>query len=466
MNVLFFVQPGTNSRHTLVDMMRGFERDGHRVIHWDLDPMWQAAARAGGDVGLKHRMMSEFTAMVRGMIAHNRIDLTVAMWANALTSLTAAAAPDGRVQSLFDILDVPHVCYWLDAPHWAHEGLALRLITSAAGELMRSSRIHHVINNPATAAEMRELMGFAHVHPLSYGINEEIFYPRDVAPEFDVVLAIGPGDPTPTKLALSLLDSAEPDFEPLRHEAAERLRPRLREIASRLAAGPHDHAPSSLIEQLLRSQLANRHVPMFTRLRGIVTGDSSLTACGMRLCRDPLLYVELTSIVRSIEWAERAFTFAALCRRFRCATFGPGGDGLSPWLAGGPAAHHLGMLDWDAQALAYSRSRIGLNVMRWQDDHGLNVKPYEITASGAACLCARRAGIEAVFEADREVAVFEGPSHAIRTCEALLSDDRRRESLARAGRDRTSREHTWTAVAGRMVQAITACRAPAARRAA
>lgn len=466
MNVLFFVQPGINSRQTLLDLMRGFERCGHRVIHWDLEPMWLATARAGADTALKHRLMSEFTAMVRSTITHNRIDLTVAMWANALTSLTAAAGPDGRVQSLFDILDLPHVCYWLDAPHWAHEGIALRLIASSAGDLLRSRRIHHVINDPATAAEMRDLMGFVHVHPLSYGINEHLFAPRDLHPEFDVMLAVGPGDPPPTPLALDLLDAREIDFEPLRRQAARDVRPRLAELAGRLATGPHDHAPAAIVDRLLASQLTHRHTPMLARLQGLIRDDPGLVGCGMRLCRDLPLYVELTSAIRSIESAERAFTFAALCRRFRGATFGPGGEALNPWLVRGPGAAHLGMLDWSEQSAAYSQARIGLNVMRWQDDCGLNVKPYEITASGAACLQARRVGIDRLFEPDREIAVFDGPAQAVTMCESLLSDDARRNALARAGRARTLRDHTWTAVAERLVRGIADSGAAPARRAA
>lgn len=449
MNVLFFVQPGTNSRHTLLDLMRGVERAGHRVFHWDLEPMWQASARAS-EPALRHRFTSEFTAMVRSFLTTNRIDLSVAMWANGLTSLSSAVSPDGRVATVFDLIEQPHICYWLDAPHWAHEGAMMRLIASGAGQVLRSPRLHHVINNAATAIEMRELFGFAHVHAASYGINEETFRPHYVSPDFDLVLAVGPGDPAPTPLARQLLESRQPELEPLRHEFAERLRPAALELAERLSSGSSQStaAAHELVNRLIQTQLESRQVPMLARLQQLVSADPGMFGSATRLSRDPALYVELTSLVRSIEAAERAFTFAVLSRRFRCAAFGPGVAGLEPWTS---RATNLGVVEWDQQSAAYCRGRIGLNIMRWQDDEGLNVKPYEITASGRACLCARRRGLEELFEPGREIAVFEGPAAAVQTCEALLSDEPVRQRMAEAGRLRTQRDHTWTAVAGRIL---------------
>src|SRR5262249_22651970 len=139
-----------------------------------------------------------------------------------------------------------------------------------------------------------------------------------------------------------------------------------------------------------KSQLTDRHAPMLARIRQLAAQDPSWRSGAEALVRSLPLYVKVTSAVRSIEAWERAFTFAFLSRHFRCATFGAGGPALDAW---GVRATHLGSIRWEDQAEAYSRGSIGLNVMRWQDDMGLNMKPYEITASGAVCLCARRAGL-------------------------------------------------------------------------
>jgi len=457
MNVLFFVQPGTNSRSTLLDLMKGFQRSGHPVIHFDLEPFWAATARAGADQTLKMRLTSELTAVVRSMLVHNRIDLSVAMWANALGTLSAAGIPDpaggtNRVASIFDLIPQKHLCYWLDAPHWAHEGSAVGMIGSQAGQMVRSENVHHAINNEATAMEMREVFGMKNVIAQHYGIDEEVFRPRDVEKEFEIVFGLGPGDGPPTKLMEAELGRDEPDVNAIRHEAAERLRGKVVAMADRVRGeGTSAEASRALLDELLRTQVADRHAPMYGRLRALAKRDEAWRGAVAAICTDLKLFVELTSLVRQVETWERAFTFAYLSRRFNCATFGAGGQALAAW---GAKATHLGHIAWHEQAVAYSRGRIGLNVMRWQDDAGLNVKPYEITASGAACLCARRAGIENLFDTSREIAVFDDPGEAARRAGKLLVDKAKLGALAEAGRARTLREYTWTAVARDLVQAI------------
>jgi len=80
--------------------------------------------------------------------------------------------------------------------------------------------------------------------------------------------------------------------------------------------------------------------------------------------------------------------------------------------------------------------------MRWQDDIGLNIKAAEITASGTACLCARRVGLDELWGPE-EIASFDGPGEAAERASELLSNPSALETLAEAGRERTLRDHTW-----------------------
>jgi spore maturation protein CgeB len=453
MNVLFFVQPGTNSRSTLLDLMKGFRRSGHDALHLDLEPVWSAVSRVEHDQALRYRLVSEFTAMVRTFLEENRIDLSVAMWANALTSMSAAAGPGGaagaRAMSIFDLIPQKHLCYWLDAPQWAHDGELPSLMGTPLGDLLRSGQVYHAINNAATGAEMGEVFGMRNVIPQHYGIDEETFRPREATKEFDIVFALGPGDPPPTGLMLEMLDAREPDIDAIRHEQAERLRGRLLAMATRfkVQAG----AAGAVLEALLQSQLADRHTPVLARLKAIGATSPSARSAMAELVGNPRLFVDVSMTVRLVESWERAFTLTYLSRHLKCAVFGPGGQTLDAW---GTSATRLGELNWEEQSAAYARGRLGLNVMRWQDDEGLNVKPYEITASGTACLCARRRGIDTLFAPGEEIAVFEGPAEARRVAEELLSDSDRLSAMAAAGRARTLRDYTWTAVARDLMDAM------------
>jgi hypothetical protein len=66
----------------------------------------------------------------------------------------------------------------------------------------------------------------------------------------------------------------------------------------------------------------------------------------------------------------------------------------------------------DQMSAAYARGRVGLNVMRWQDDAGINLKPLEIAASGVACASVRRVGLDGILEPVEEIETFGAPAEA------------------------------------------------------
>jgi spore maturation protein CgeB len=429
MRILFFLQPGTNSRSIFRDMIRGFEQAGHEAFTLHLGPLWEMFEK---DPQSRPRKAADATAAVRSFIAQNRIDATAAMWANAPRTFTNVLQR-GRPATLFDAIGVPHLLIWLDAPHWAHGGDAQDLFRSP---LMAGPALLHLINNAATAREMTEVLGFGRTVVEPYGINEEIFRPHpDERREYDLVVSCGPGDPAPTPQALQELDSDQPDMNALRGQAMDALRPGLARIAD---AFPQSGAVRELLTRLLASQRRDRHTPMLTRLRSLAT-DPAITAAAASLLDRPKAYIAATMLIRQVDAFERAFTISYLSRRFRTAVFGQFNH--EQW---GSRATDLGNIAYEDMSRAYSRGAVGLNVMRSQDDEGLNLKPYEITASGTACLCARRAGLESSFVPGREIVVFDTPDQAAAELRALLDNPERQRELAAAGSARTRSFHTWT----------------------
>ena len=47
MNILAFMQPGTNSRGLYLDILEGLEELGHRLFRFELDPYWSAMRALG-----------------------------------------------------------------------------------------------------------------------------------------------------------------------------------------------------------------------------------------------------------------------------------------------------------------------------------------------------------------------------------------------------------------------------------
>ncbi len=436
MNVLLLLHPGLTSRSILLDAGRGFERAGHRVLIRDMTGMWAAYER---DAASKPRLMSGYSAELRAFIKAEGIGAAIGMWGNGLLSFMNSLRPGGpgepaRAESFFDAIGCPHVLLWLDAPHWAHEGT---FVQHCGTTIVRGSRLLHVINNDQTAREMTEVLGFTNVLARRYGVCEETFRPwPGEEKEFDLVFASGPGDPAPTAAAFGELGAEEPDMSLVRGEGARLALGGVGDLSSR--AGAEAGAVEELLRALVAAQLADRDEPMMDRFARFAAGGMERAV--RRVCAEPRLFVDATARVRSVERFERAFTLAYLARRFRVGLMGNGD--YSAWEC---RAAPLGYAAHEEQSRGYARGRLGLNVMRWQDDAGLNLKCFEITASGAACLTTARRGLREVFDDSREVATFVSPAGAARAARELLESPERLGRIAEAGRARTLHDHTWTA---------------------
>lgn len=446
MNILFFVHPGTNSRSVLLDLRAGFEHAGHRTFVWEAEPLMRAQATFPQAA---QPIASAFTLAFERFLTSNAIDICMGMWANAALAFVQDLDANGHIRTAFDRARVPLMCYWYDAPFWAHEGKFPEFLQTPQGQSVRSHNLFHVVNNAGTALEMSRVLGLKNVIPMPYGIDPRAFTPDQDAPrEFDIVFSYGPGDPPPSPLMLEQLDLLEPNVRAIRTSVAESLSGVFRELVTRFPAALHEQA-AELIRFMTTLQLERRDTPMLLRIDGLSDACSHLRSAIDHLLSDLPLYTELGMTLRRIENWERAFTYSYLSRHFKCASFGQGDP--DAWHAEGT---HLGPLDMHQQSKAYSRGHIGLNVMRWQDDIGLNVKPYEITASGAALLCARRTGLEDQWILGKEALAFTTPAEARQVAAQALQDPDALHALANAGRQRTLQDHTWTSVAGRLASII------------
>lgn len=443
-HILALIQPGTNSRDIFLDALAGFETAGHRVLRLDLGPIWQATSRGDGQSEVQGALKGDFTQMLMDLVRSNRIDMAIGMWANVPMTFINPML-EGRASTVFDALGVPLVWWWLDAPHWAHNGVFVQHLRS---DIVRGPTSHHIINNTGAAREMRECFGMGRVHSIPYGVDAQSFAGAGAQDEFEVVMCLGPGDPAPSSGMKKLVAGAELDWHSARRQIAT-------ELEGQIVAGFAGDAPvRDLIVELLRTQVERRHEPMLSRAEELAAASSQLRQGLETLMRTPALYIKVTDLVRSVERFERGVVAARLAQRFRMAAFGPG---VAEWAERWGVASKvkdLGTVDKNDQGKAYRSGCVAVNAMRWQDDVGVNIKPLEITASGVACVCARREGLGQLFDIGTEALQADSPDGVCEEVASLLADEAGRKALAAAGHRRTLRDHTWSTRSGEWIRAV------------
>ncbi len=436
MHALFLLHQGSNSRDIFLDLASGFRAAGHRVSHLPIEPLFGLVGLAKDRAALRASVAS----FVRELAVANGVDLIVAMWGNALLLL-------GGLED-----DAPFPCpvlhVWLDSPERAHEG---SLVARFGHPAFRRSDGIHLVNNEATAAECAQLFGFANVVPLPWGVDPDRFAPVPGGrPEFDLMVSFGGGDggEPPTDAMLAALGEDDPPIARLRSAEAERLvRPRHARLLERVEPTSRD-AVAAVLASLLATQLATRATPFPERLARLHRAGGPEREGVEHLAARPPLLVEAVAATREVEGFLRPFSAAWLARRFRVGSFGS-----PPHPAWGCAEGNLGFVAYQDQASCYARAACGLSVMRWQDEAGLHLKPFEITASGVACLAEERPGLDRLWKPGVEIATFRTLPEAARAIERL-HEPAARAALAAAGRARTVESHTWAARVGLLVPLV------------
>jgi hypothetical protein len=150
------------TEHFCVTSCAGFAHAGQEVLTLEVGE--GLAGGASARRGQRCAIMSAASEQLAKIVKRERIDATFGMWANGLTTYMHGMQ-EGKPATVFDLIGVPHVCYWLDAPHWAHSGAIQPYYRHA---LIASPMLTHVINNEATAEEMRRVLGFGRTIAQAY----------------------------------------------------------------------------------------------------------------------------------------------------------------------------------------------------------------------------------------------------------------------------------------------------------
>jgi spore maturation protein CgeB len=132
-----------------------------------------------------------------------------------------------------------------------------------------------------------------------------------------------------------------------------------------------------------------------------------------------------------------------LCRReLPLEVWGYGADSLDP---GSPLHdHYRGPAFGLDMHAALARSRIALNRhIDVAEGHANNMRLYEATGDGAALVTDDGIGLDNLFRPREEVLTYRDADDLADVLRSLLEDERWRLAIARAGQERTLREHTY-----------------------
>lgn len=87
-------------------------------------------------------------------------------------------------------------------------------------------------------------------------------------------------------------------------------------------------------------------------------------------------------------------------------------------------------------------------------DQAGNMRLYEATGIGALLVTDRLENLDTLFEPDKEVVTYGTPEEAVEKIRYYLQNEEKRELIAKAGQERTLREHTYQDRARQLVDII------------
>ncbi len=419
--VLFLQNPGRVSRFWIQGLINAAQSLHLDHVVCELGPLLQVHQTLG----------DQLARPLAALLERERIGAVVSYTCNGINDLPMIRTRSGTIVSIFEMLGIPHLMFWWDHPHWAHDRVALAPELQSA---LRAAGCHHFLKSDAAAAELRDLLGWPQCHTLLPSADPALVgAPVERSREFDVVTVVGQppqvdprldpflddDDPDTTRihpiLAPEALRSVEQIWEPL---LPATIRETALEVAAawveRKAAGPH--IPSWWhLEELLRSQ------PAVSRW----------------LAENPLAYFDAARGLNLLNGWRRSFIIRHLARRFRLALFGA--DWSSVGVQGDPA-----WIEHDRLAATFGRGQIGLSIAQGHDEEGVILKPFEIIASGTPVVADRTVAMERAFAIGTEFEGFQTPGECRDAVARLLADPARASAMAERASARLTTEHTWS----------------------
>lgn len=449
MRLLALIPPGTNSRAIFMDLLRGLQLAGHAVYFEDLAPFIVEQQRflqqsGGKPTPALEGFATTYARFIEKCFAARGADAIITLWVDPLMALPFVLADPARQHraSFTEMLGIPVIHYWLDAPFWAYEG---RLLASLDRDRFTAPLHAHIINNPGTADEMRLVLGFQRVIPMPYGVDDAVFRPWPVDQSHELAINAGPGDEPPTDLMRNEVAKDVPDVESIRRDQASRVQPKLAELLRAITLPASEPSAGAFARAWLDEQLSNPDRPMLDKLRAAASRTERAEPIVAALTSYPgsaRHWAAAGAMVRSCESWQRAFYASYLSRRFSCLIIGHASE---QWNRAGwdVRGDRLGPVPYHELSLHYSRCSAALNVMRYQDDVGSNIKGLEAAASGCVPLQRRRQGMSNLLEPGEESLYAESPVSAAQALRELINQPERRETIAQRARATVERRHTW-----------------------
>lgn len=102
----------------------------------------------------------------------------------------------------------------------------------------------------------------------------------------------------------------------------------------------------------------------------------------------------------------------------------------------------------------FRQSCISLNFANSSGPNQVKARVFEVTGAGGFLLSETADGLDLVFRADREIAVFSTVEECEHQIRHFLKNPIRRDAIARAGNERTNTQHTYVARLRNVLEAL------------
>lgn len=151
-----------------------------------------------------------------------------------------------------------------------------------------------------------------------------------------------------------------------------------------------------------------------------------------------------------------------MCERFPGMRIWSGSvDQLPP---GSPIRDRYAGQAWGADMYRVVRaSRLTLNRHDDMFDSANNCRLFEATGCGTALVTDARSNLQELFDVGGEVLAYDDVDHCIELVERYLGDEQGRATIARAGQERTLREHTYERRMEELLELVGALHRPHTR---
>lgn len=163
--------------------------------------------------------------------------------------------------------------------------------------------------------------------------------------------------------------------------------------------------------------------------------------------------ISFVGSLSSMHHENRMSLLEYLCSRLDIEVWGQGVDSLPPNSI--IRRHYKGKVWGIEMYKVLNNSKITLN---YHSDiavsYANNMRLFEATGTGALLITDWKVNLNEMFEPSKEVVAYHNPEECVELIQYYLKNNNEREAVARAGQERTLREHTYYRRMGELVDII------------